>query len=113
MSEGAIISLSLVLRSLDGEALDQALIAHLCERGYVVARKMSGTRWETPGQYCARVGMHRGSFHRALIRALGAPTCPPLEVDWSQGCHRVIRLASTPEFDALLCRYLRKGEKAS
>ena len=103
------ITATLQLNGLDGDALDAALIAHLHGRGYVVHRKASGTAWETPGEFCARVGLHIGSFQRSLLRTLELRCCPSVDIDWSPGGRRVMRLASNAAFESLMLRNKKGG----
>ena len=103
------ITATLQLAGLDGDALDAALIAHLYRRGYVVSRKASGTMWETPGEFCARVGLLPGSFQRSLIRTLKLQLCPNVDIDWGPGGRRVMRLASNAAFESLMLRNKKGG----
>ena len=104
------VTATLQLRGLDGEALDAAMIAYLHKQGYVVTRKAGGTMWETPGEFCARVGLHTSSFHRSLLQTLKLPHCPAVHIEWGPSRRRVSRLASNGEFESLMLRNKKGGD---
>ena len=78
------------------------LISALTKAGYAVTRNESP--WETPGEFCNRVGLNHGSF----ARSLRAPCRPQVEL--SRGpAGRVLLLRSNQEFET----WLRKRQARS
>ena len=100
------VTQTLTLRSLDGDALDEAMAAALRERGYTVlapgTQRLAVTgKWERPSKLAARLGLHPGSLSRTLAR----PDCPKPQAEARGLRHRLVSLVSTPELDAYLTRH--------
>jgi hypothetical protein len=87
----------LILRAPNKSALLRLCMAELEAAGHVVDSLL---RRETPGEFCARVGVSK----RTLRRRLASPFAPKIRV-WRGQRMRITALESTPRFD----RFAREG----
>jgi hypothetical protein len=92
------VTFTLQLRSLDGDALDRAMIQSLEASGYLVTRSPKTPAWETVGEFSRRIGIHPGSFSRRWR----LPGLPVVQFECGAGGNRVIRLVATPELEVFM-----------
>jgi hypothetical protein len=77
----------------DEAGMDAEAKRWLENRGYAVAEW--NPSWETPSEFCERLGVSVMTLHRRLKRRDG----PPVELDRPNGQRRLIRLCSNVLFD--------------